>query len=273
MRKFLYFFLLLAAQWLYASEEIDADSSNHVVETAKSVPQSRVTRGDVQIIESTENIRYISQKLAKEYLFFYLNPENEKAYKDLHTSLDLLGQNLRAISMVTKDEDTQNILEFLAYSKEEIASLLNKKVNKDTIGVMLEHSETLLEGADAIAKTYAYDYSKEEKMLVMSKNIRFSLERMSKYYMALKLGYDVAVNRENMKHTIASLKSDFIHFETYVYPNELKEVEQRISKLLASNIKIVKSEADYFIPSLLLDSVSFSEDEMDRLSLYHSKNL
>ncbi len=270
MKKFLCFFLLMVLQFLYASEEANMGST---YSTIKSTSQSKVTRGNVQIIEATENIRYVSQKLAKEYLFFYLNPENEKVHKDLYASLETLTQNLRAISMVTKDEDTQNILDFLAYSKEEIDRLLSKKVNKDAVGVMLGHSETLLEGADAIADTYAYDYSKEERMLVLSKNIRFSLERMSKYYMALKLGYDVAVNRENMKHTIASLKSDFVHFETYVYPDKLKKVEQLISNLLTSNIKIVNSEADYFIPSLLLDSVSFSEDEMDRLSLYHSKNL
>ena len=34
------------------------------------------TRGDVKVIEASENIRYLSQKLVKEYLFFYKNPKN-----------------------------------------------------------------------------------------------------------------------------------------------------------------------------------------------------
>ncbi|HHO65751.1 MAG TPA: hypothetical protein ENJ71_04465, partial [Epsilonproteobacteria bacterium] len=160
MKKVLCFSLLLLICGTDATAaQVYRDSSQK--EDARKTVKAKVTRGNVQIIEATENIRYVSQRLAKEYLFFYLNPENEKTHKDLHTSLEILGKNLRAISMVTKDEDTQDILEFLAYSKEEISALLAKKPAKDTVALILDYSETLLEGADSIGKTYAYDFSKE----------------------------------------------------------------------------------------------------------------
>lgn len=270
MKKMLCVSLLLLLLGTYTAAN---ERSENTAKTESRSVKAKVTRGNVQIIEATENIRYVSQKLAKEYLFFYLNPENEKIHKDMYTSLQILGENLRAISMVTKDEDTQDILEFLAYSKEEIAALLVKKPAKDTAALMLDYSETLLEGADSIGKTYAYDFSNEEKMLVASKNIKFLLERIGKYYMALKLGYDTQNNKENMKEAIDGLKKHFVRFDTYPYPKTLKETEKLLADILASNIRVVRNEEDYFIPSLLLDSIAFFEKKADVLALYHSKNL
>ena len=272
MRKVLCFVLLLSMSGVHAvAEEMPSNiSQTHRV---NSLEKTEVTRGNVQIIEATENIRYLSQKLGKEYLYFYLNPENEKIQKDLYASLEVLGKNLRAIATVTKDEDTQNILEFLAYSKEEISSLLKKKPARDTAALMIDYSEGLLEGADSIGKTYAYNFSNEEKMLVSSKNIKFFLERIGKYYMALKLGYDTENNKENMKEAIGALKQYFARFDTYPYPEKQKKTEKLLANLLASNIRIVQNEEHYFIPSLLLDSISFFEEKADVLALYHSKNL
>ena len=272
MKKVLYFSLLLLICGTDATAAKVHKSIPQTEDVHKTV-KAKVTRGNVQIIEATENIRYVSQRLAKEYLFFYLNPENEKTHKDLYASLEILGKNLRAISMVTKDEDTQDILEFLAYSKEEISALLAKKPAKDTVALMLDYSETLLEGADSIGKTYAYDFSQEEKMLVSSKNIKFLLERIGKYYMALKLGYDTENNKENMQSSIEALKKHFARFDAYPYPEKLKETENLLANLLASNIRVVTHEEQYFIPSLLLDSISFFEEKADVLALYHSKNL
>ena len=261
MKKILYILLMFYGVNIVA----DADIS--------TATKRQVTRGNVQIIEATENIRYVSQKLSKEYLFFFLNPENEKIQKDLYSSLDILSKNLRAISVVSKDQDTQDILEFLAYSKEEISNILGNKPTKDKALLMLDYSETLLEGADSIAKTYAYKFSNEEKMLVLSKNIKFLIERISKYYIALHLGYDIENNRDKMKQAILSLKDGFINFDNYFYPEKLQPTERLLSNLLISDIWIVNKNKEYFIPSLLLDSVSFFEDKMDILALYHSKNL
>jgi len=272
MKKVFCFSLLLLLGTYAVAEDNGQQDTSSAKNPVMSV-KTKVTRGNVQIVEATENIRYVSQKLAKEYLFFYLNPENEKIHKDLYASLEILGQNLRAISMVTKDEDTQDVLDFLAYSKEELSSLLVKKPTRDIVALILDYSETLLEGADSIGKTYAYDFSKEEKMLVASKNIKFLLERIGKYYMALKLGYDTQNNKVNMQEAIAALKVHFSRFDAYPYPKKIKEVEVLLNKLLASDIRVVKNEKSYFIPSLLLDSIAFFEAKADVLALYHSKNL
>jgi len=185
----------------------------------------------------------------------------------------MLGKSLRDISMVTKDKDTQDVLEFLAYSKEEISAFLKKKPTRDTAALMLDYSETLLEGADSIGKTYAYDFSKEEKMLVASKNIKYLMERMGKYYMALQLGFDTENNKADLKQVIRDIHIEFTRFNVYPYPEKLKKTESLLANILSSDIKDVEQESRYFIPSLLLDSISFFEEKIDVLALYHSKNL
>ena len=46
------------------------------------------TRGDIKVIEASENIRYLSQKIIKDYLLFYKNPEKTELKNNLNKTLD-----------------------------------------------------------------------------------------------------------------------------------------------------------------------------------------
>jgi len=276
MKKLLCFCLLFYGMTIYAQEK-----ENTVVKTERQQKSSvepshqkmKMTRGDVKIIEATENIRYLSQKIAKEYLFFYTYPNNTEMKKSLYRSLKKLGENLQIISAVTKDEDTSNILEFLAYSKEEILTIINKKPTSGQAVLMLDYSETLLEGADSIGRTYAYAFSKEEKMLVNAKNVKYLLERIVKYYMALYHGYNRENNQKNLEEAIENLVSYFGEINRYAYPKKIQNARSKMAIVWERDKEILKSIDRYFIPSLLFDSVVYMEDKIDILALYHSQNL
>jgi len=232
-----------------------------------------MTRGDVKIIEATENIRYLSQKIATEYLFFYTYPDNISIKNNLYDSLKKLSKNLQVIAAVTKDEDTNNILEFLAYSKEEILTLLKEKPTNERAVLMLDYSETLLEGADSIGRTYAYTFSNEEEMLVASKNVKYLLERITKYYMALYHGYNSENNRVNLENAIVDLAGYLSKLNTYIYPGEVADVRKKIELVWQRDKEILGSIDRYYIPNLLFDSVVYLEEKIDTLALYHSQNL
>ena len=127
------------------------------------------TRGDVKVIEASENIRYLSQKIVKNYLFFYKNQKQKETKKRLKKELNQLSNDLRIIATTTKDTDTKDILEFLAYSKDQIEQIFNEKADKEKAALMLDYSETLLEGADSIALAHKYNFSREEQMLMVTK--------------------------------------------------------------------------------------------------------
>jgi wyosine [tRNA(Phe)-imidazoG37] synthetase (radical SAM superfamily) len=261
MKKIMNIVLLLCALTLLSFGENRVDNT------------TKMTRGDVKIIEATENIRYLSQKIAKEYFFFYTYPENEKIKKNLYEALKALSRNLQVISAVTKDADTNNLLEFLAYSKEEILNILKKKPNKEYAILMLDYSETLLEGADSIGRTYSYAFSKEEEMLVASKNVSYLLERIMKYYMALYHGYNTQNNRTNLQQSIEELKSYFVKINAYDYPGKIHTIRQKINLVWHRDREILNRVDQYFVPMLLSDSVIFLEEKIDVLARYHSQNL
>jgi len=138
---------------------------------------------------------------------------------------------------------------------------------------MLDYSETLLEGADSIGQTYAYTFSKEEEMLVASKNVKYLLERISKYYMVLYQGYNTDNNKKNMESAVSELLQYMAKINSYSYPKDVAHVREKIDVVWFRDKEILQGVNRYFIPNLLLDSVVYLEDKVDVLALYHSQNL
>jgi len=260
--------LVLMAMLLWGTCSGAVHSGGHPAE--KKV---EMTRGDVKIMEATENIRYLSQKMAKEYLYYYTYPDYPKIRESLYRSLKELGKNLQVIAAVTKNEDTNNVLAFLAYSKEEILALLKKKPTEEYAGLMLDYSETLLEGADSIGRSYAYAFSGEEEMLVASKNVKYLLERIIKYYMALYHGYNTENNRTRLEGAVTTLAGYLAKLNRYDYPEEMAAVRQHIDTVWHREREILGDAGRYFIPNLLFDTVVYLEEKVDKLVLYHSQNL
>ena len=80
-----------------------------------SLVSEAATRGDIKVIEASENIRFLSQKIVKDYLFFYKHQDKVEIKRSLQKSLNKLTEDFRIIATTTKDGDTKDILEFLAY--------------------------------------------------------------------------------------------------------------------------------------------------------------
>lgn len=230
------------------------------------------TRGDIEVIKASENIRFLSQKIVKDYLFFYDNQNQNRIKKSLATSLDKLNSDFRVIATSTKDGDTKDILEFLAYSREQIEQIFNEKPNKENAALMLDYSETLLEGADSISNTHKYDFSKEERMLMLTKKIEYLLERVMKYYIAVHSGFNSPTNQEQMKEAINGIEESLVEISSYHYPEDLQGVEEEVNYSWSKNRTFLAKTDTLFIPKLMFLSVSYMTDLIDQIALYHSKN-
>ena len=230
------------------------------------------SRGDIKVIEASENIRFLSQKIVKDYLFFYKNQDKLEIKRGLDRSLDKLNGNFRIIAATTKDEDTKDILEFLAYSKDQIEQMFNEKADKESAALMLDYSETLLEGADSIANTHMYDFSREEKMLMLTKKIEYLLERVMKYYIAIHVGFNTPTNKEQMKKAISSIEKSLVEISLYEYPEEMKTVRKSLNDSWRENRLFFNKSDSLFIPKLMFISVTYMDEMIDQIALYHSKN-
>jgi len=254
---------------LFGVPALSAESNTTIEAPQKAVV---VTRGDVKIIEATENIRYISQQMAKEYLFLFKTPYPEETKAKLKRSLIKLAENLRIIATTTKDTDTKDILEFLSYSKDQIAEIFTQEVTPEQAALMMDYSETLLEGADSIAASHAYAFTKEEYMLIVTKKMEYLLERVMKYYIALHVGFNNITNKEQMQEAIAKFDENIKLIEAYDYPKEIEPVEKRIVKGWEADKGFFARSDSLFIPKLMLLSTDQLEQLATQISLYHNKN-
>ncbi len=230
------------------------------------------TRGDIKVIEASENIRFLSQKIVKDYLFFYKNQDRLEVKRGLDRSLDKLNDDFRIIATTTKDEDTKDILEFLAYSKDQIEQMFNEKADKERAALMLDYSETLLEGADSIATAHKYDFSTEERMLMLTKKIEYLLERVMKYYIAIHVGFNTPTNKEQMKKAINSVEESLVEISLYEYPEEMKMIQKNLNDSWRANRLFFNKSDKLFIPKLMFISVTHMEEMIDQIALHHSKN-
>jgi len=263
---------LLIGGVLYAAPSPDITGSPGEEAKSETKKMVLVTRGDVKIIEATENIRYISQQMAKEYLFLFKTPYPDETRARLKRSLIELADSLRIIAATTKDADTKDILEFLSYSKDQIAQIFTEKVDEERAALILDYSETLLEGADSIAAAHAYDFTKEEHMLIVTKKMEYLIERMMKYYIALHVGFDNPTNKEQLQEAIGKFDENMQHIVQYDYPKEVRPVEKEIVRSWHANKGFLNRSESLFIPKLMLLSTRSLEELTEQIALYHNKN-
>ncbi len=276
MKNIFYTVLLLWGVALFAEAKVEKKETNATTPAAVEVEiKSEVktaTRGDVRIIEASENIRFLSQKIVKDYLFLYKNPQRSEVKNGLYKALNSLSDDLRIIATTTRDTDSKNILEFLAYSKDQIEEIFNEKTDEEKAALMLDYSETLLEGADSIANAHKYNFSEEEKMLMVTKEMEYLLERITKYYMALHVGFDNDVNKEQMQESITKLEENIHKINLYEYPPETQNIQVKMNESWKSNKIFFDKSESLFVPKLVFMSVEYLENIVTQIALYHSKN-
>lgn len=230
------------------------------------------TRGNVKIIEASENIRYLSQKIVKDYLVYYKYPQRVEIKAKLAQELEELGENFRVIAVTSKDTDTKDVLEFLAYNKEQMEEIFIQESDFETASLIIDYSETLLEGVDSIAEGYKYSFSEEEKMLMATKQIGYLLERISKYYMVLHTGFNNSVNTELIAEAMIELEKNLELLKNYPYPYALGLERIKINNYWQESKKIIDKSETLFIPILLFSSIEYLETLVEKIALYHSKN-
>ena len=230
------------------------------------------TRGDVTIIEASENIRLLGQKIAKDYLYYYKNSKKLSLKDTLYQDIEILELSILEISTIIKNRDSKNILDFLSYNKDEIKELLEEDVSKEKSILILDYGESFLEGANSIANAHAYAFSKEEKMLMSLKNMEYLLERTTKYYVATILNIDKNNNLNNMKKSIDGVEKILDIINEYDYPTELLGVVENMNLVWGKHRSFLFKSNELSVPNLLLSSESILADSVTKIALYHKQN-
>ena len=229
------------------------------------------TLNDVKILEASENIKYLTQNIAKNYLYLYIYPHKEGLKDTIQNAIQDIEKNIRTIAIMTKAEKTKEILDFFAYEKEQIKLLLSQKPNATHASEVLDFSEALTEGAESIASAIKYDFSSEDKMFMRSKNIEYLIEKLAKYYMVLGSNIDHMTIAKKLGNTIKEVEKDMEAIQQYTYPEALNAKKKDILKLWNTN-KHYYAEIDSIkMPSVILLSTDGLQSIMSQIAIHHGK--
>ncbi len=146
------------------------------------------------IIKAAQDVKYLSQQMANDYLLYFYNPRHFNYAKSLQHSLQKLKTDLRTIATNTNNEDIRSVLDYLSYTKDEIADILQEKVDKARAEKMLDFSQTLQEGAGAILETLGVKSRDDVATL------RYHIIRLSTFYLAKHLHFDETENTKAISH-------------------------------------------------------------------------
>jgi hypothetical protein len=138
---------------------------------------------------------------------------------------------------------------------------------------MLDYSETLLEGANSIAKQHSYIYTDSEKMLLVSKNIGFYMERIEKYYLAIGIGLSSSINIRLMEDAILSFDKNIEDIMKYgTYTKRLNEDRKILYKYWQTNRSLIKRYKELFVSNIVELTTNRLERVAENFIVYHSKN-
>jgi len=214
----------------------------------------------------------LGQKMAKDYLYYYKNPKKLYLKEDLENDIELIGKSILEISSITKNKDSQNILDFLSYNKDEIKALLKEEVSREKSILMLDYGESFLEGANSIAHEHAYALSGDEKMLMLIKKMEYLFERTTKYYVATELNLDKNNNLTNMKRSIDDIEKILVKINAYPYPKELLTDIKEMNRVWGKHRDFLYKSHELSVSNLLLTSEMILAKIIKKIALYHKQN-
>ncbi len=236
-----------------------------------SIPVSASTIRDAKILEASENIKYITQKIAKDYIYMYIYPNKKELKRDILDSIKKMEKNIQTIAANTKDEKIKYILDFFAYEKEQIKIVISNKQTKSNANAVLDFSEAVTEGAESIAGSIQYEFSFEESMFMRSKDINYLTERLAKYYMVLKSDIDNATIKDKLAETIQNTNDNIAKIEQYTYPGELNSKKENMIKLWRSNRYFYEKGNTLKVPSIIMLATEGVQTLAAELSIHHSR--
>ncbi|HFU76247.1 MAG TPA: hypothetical protein ENK66_08385 [Arcobacter sp.] len=234
-----------------------------------------LTRGDVQIIEATENIQYLGEKITTNYFLIYQKPHDFILQNEFKENIQEIEKNINTIAQTTKNKiTTQYILKFYRHNLEEMKNLALESPNIQDAQLMLDASESFSQGARSIAKQHQYQSTKKnEEMLVRCKRLIYLIESTSKSYMAFQIGLQNIDYTQTINQAIQKINKDLLYLSKYPYKYEQRAKLNQIRNIWNNNQYFFIHMNETTFPNLVLASNEYIQELLTYLEKHHKQNL
>lgn len=226
----------------------------------------------IKILDASEEIKFLSQSIAKDYIYMYSLKQTKPINNDIQNKLNTLDADIRTISASSNDEKVKRILTLFDYEREVFSSQVAHKITAQNASQALEFSSALLEGAEYLSNYAHYTYTKEEQMLILSKKVAYTSEMFFKYYMVLASNMDTLDIDNKIQKTIITLEKLIIEIQKYNYPKELLAFSKDLNLYLDIYKKLYESISSAKLPTIAITVSNGFRNSLEKLSQYHRKN-
>ena len=233
---------------------------------------ANVDQHELAMMESAKNVGIASQKIAKAYFYKHMDIRPDHAEQDLTESLADLKKDILKIHEGIKgsSKEEKNIAVFLSYTRDELDRALSKPYSQETGALMIDFSESLLEGADFLSGKYGHEKSGEAAMLSEVENLLFLLERVNKYYIAHKAGFKDYNNVVQLTKAVDDFEAGLAKINSYGrYPDAVKESLTKINQFWPVAKEFYLGVQKNALPVIVLASTDKLEKEVRTLANFH----
>jgi len=136
-----------------------------------------------KIVNLAGKQRMLSQKMAKDYFYIGKKINRSKAKKELDKSLISFKETQKNLNKSIKDDEIKNLISFVNMSLSEFESISKEDYSLDNGTIILDLSESLLEGSDYVVKALTKGKASNHIINIAGKQ-RMLSQRIAKYYIA-----------------------------------------------------------------------------------------
>jgi len=140
-----------------------------------------------KLINMAGKQRMLSQRIAKNYFYIANGSNGLKAKEQLSKSLVDFELTQKMLDRAIKDMDIKNLIYFVDMSLDEFKSIIRDKYSRDNAIIVLDLSESMLEGSDYVVKALSEGVKSNHTVNIAGKE-RMLSQRIAKYYMAYQNG-------------------------------------------------------------------------------------
>ncbi len=219
--------------------------------------------------------RMLSQRIAKDYLYIGKKIATSKADRQLKASLSEFLKIHNKLSSLITDSEIKNLLDFVALSSNELKETANKDFTLDNAQLILDLTESMLEGnqyiVDSLKKVYKV---KEFNILEKAEKQRMLSQRIAKYYIAYQSGIKDENTVSSMKDTVKQFSENLeLLLKNRNNTVEINKKLKNIDKLWKIVHKFYNNIEKGGLPLIVFNTTDKITKKMDEITkLYIVKN-
>ncbi|WP_294958782.1 type IV pili methyl-accepting chemotaxis transducer N-terminal domain-containing protein [Sulfurovum sp.] len=206
-------------------------ADNNTSPKSSTVKETTTQTHDVlQLIDIAGRQRMLSQRIAKDYLYAGEKVAVSKAQKQLAASLKSMVATHKTLVNSINDPEIKNLLAFVELSMEDFKSTANEPFNLDNAQLIIDLSESMLEGSQYVVNSLKKKANLKESALVgKAGRQRMLAQRIAKYYIAYQAGIRDKNTVDQMKEAVKEFSD--AHKALMNNPSNTPEINRKLNKI------------------------------------------